>query len=65
MRVKDGKKLSLTVKWFANAATNQPALELIQQQLKAVGVEVVLKQLQIAQFSRPFSPATSTRCGAT
>ncbi|MFD9319510.1 ABC transporter substrate-binding protein [Streptomyces sp. NPDC060053] len=51
VRVKDGKKLSLTVKWFANAATNQPALELIQQQLKAVGVEVVLKQLQIAQFS--------------
>ncbi|WP_327186879.1 ABC transporter substrate-binding protein [Streptomyces sp. NBC_01334] len=51
VRAKDGKKLSLTVKWFANAATNQPALELIQQQLKAVGVEVVLKQLQIAQFS--------------
>ncbi|MFE7931533.1 ABC transporter substrate-binding protein [Streptomyces sp. NPDC057456] len=51
VRVKDGKKLSLTVKWFANAATNQPALELIQQQLKAVGVEVALKQLQIAQFS--------------
>ncbi|WP_314223930.1 ABC transporter substrate-binding protein [Streptomyces zaehneri] len=51
VRVRDGKKLSLTVKWFANAATNQPALELIQQQLKAVGVEVVLKQLQIAQFS--------------
>ncbi|MFD9389365.1 ABC transporter substrate-binding protein [Streptomyces sp. NPDC060000] len=50
-RVKDGKKLSLTVKWFANAATNQPALELIQQQLKAVGVDVVLKQLQITQFS--------------
>ncbi|MGW0872872.1 ABC transporter substrate-binding protein [Streptomyces sp. NPDC002740] len=51
VRAKGGKKLSLTVKWFANAATNQPALELIQQQLKAVGVEVVLKQLQIAQFS--------------
>ncbi|MBK3626112.1 ABC transporter substrate-binding protein [Streptomyces sp. MBT49] len=51
VRVKDGKKLSLTVKWFANAATNQPALELVQQQLKAVGIDVVLKQLQITQFS--------------
>ncbi|MFJ1807071.1 MULTISPECIES: ABC transporter substrate-binding protein [unclassified Streptomyces] len=51
VRVKDGKRLSLTVKWFANAATNQPALELIQQQLKAVGIDVALKQLQITQFS--------------
>lgn len=51
IRAKDGKKLSLTIKWFPNATTNQPALELIQQQLKAVGVEVVLKQLQITQFA--------------
>ncbi|MFE9809002.1 ABC transporter substrate-binding protein [Streptomyces sp. NPDC005548] len=51
IRSKNGTKLRLTVKWFANAATNQPALELIQQQLKAVGVDVVLKQLQITQFA--------------
>ncbi|MFE5402867.1 ABC transporter substrate-binding protein [Streptomyces sp. NPDC056580] len=51
IRAKGGKKLSLTVKWFPNAATNQPALELIQQQLKAVGVDVVLKQLQVTQFA--------------
>jgi peptide/nickel transport system substrate-binding protein len=51
IRVKGGRRLSLTVKWFPNAATNQPALELIQQQLKAVGVDVVLKQLQVTQFS--------------
>ncbi|MCX5281265.1 MULTISPECIES: ABC transporter substrate-binding protein [unclassified Streptomyces] len=51
VRSKGGTKLRLTVKWFANAATNQPALELIQQQLKAVGVDVVLKQLQITQFA--------------
>ncbi|MEW1718211.1 ABC transporter substrate-binding protein [Streptomyces sp. NPDC093109] len=50
IRTKNGARLSLTVKWFANSATNQPALELIQQQLKAVGIEVVLKQLQIAQI---------------
>ncbi len=52
IRTKNGTKLSLTVDWFANAATNQPALELIQQQLKAVGVGVVLKQLQIAQITQ-------------
>lgn len=51
IRTKDGKKLSLTVKWFPNTSTNQPALELIQQQLKAVGVDVVLKQLQVTQFA--------------
>lgn len=52
IRTKGGKKLSLTVKWFANAATNQPALELIQQQLKAVGVDLVLKELQISQLAQ-------------
>jgi peptide/nickel transport system substrate-binding protein len=51
IRSKNGTKLRLTVKWFANSATNQPALELIQQQLKAVGVDVVLKELQISQFA--------------
>jgi len=51
IRSKNGAKLSLTVDWFANAATNQPALELVQQQLKAVGVDVVLKELQIAQIA--------------
>ncbi|MFF4835424.1 ABC transporter substrate-binding protein [Streptomyces sp. NPDC001315] len=50
-RTKDGKKLSLTITWFPNSATNQPALELVQQQLNAVGVDVVLKQLQVSQFS--------------
>lgn len=50
IRTKDGARLSLVVDWFANAATNQPALELIQQQLKAVGIEIVLKQQQIAQI---------------
>ncbi|MFJ5263288.1 ABC transporter substrate-binding protein [Streptomyces sp. NPDC088387] len=51
VRAKDGKRLSLTITWFPNAATNQPALELVQQQLKAVGVDVVLKQLQVSQFA--------------
>ncbi|WP_405988119.1 ABC transporter substrate-binding protein [Streptomyces sp. NBC_00986] len=51
IRAKDGKKLSLTVDWIPNSATNQPALELIQQQLKAVGVGLTLKQLQVTQLA--------------
>ncbi|MGI5440389.1 ABC transporter substrate-binding protein [Streptomyces shenzhenensis] len=51
IRTKDGKRLSLTITWFPNAATNQPALELVQQQLKAVGFDVALKQSQVSQFS--------------
>ncbi len=52
IRTKGGTRLSLTVAWFANAATNQPTLELVQQQLKAVGVEIKLRQLQIAQVTQ-------------
>ncbi|MER6158223.1 ABC transporter substrate-binding protein [Streptomyces sp. NPDC001868] len=51
IRTKNGDELRLTVSWFANAATNQPALELIQQQLKAVGIDIVLKERQISQFA--------------
>ncbi|GHE95313.1 peptide ABC transporter permease [Streptomyces spiralis] len=51
IRTKDGKKLGLTIDWVPNAATNQPALELIQQQLKAVGIQVSLRQLQITQLA--------------
>ncbi|MEU5023622.1 ABC transporter substrate-binding protein [Streptomyces milbemycinicus] len=51
IRTKNGKKLSLTINWIPNSATNQPALELLQQQLKAVGVAVTLKQLQVTQLA--------------
>ncbi|MDT0483942.1 ABC transporter substrate-binding protein [Streptomyces doebereineriae] len=51
IRTKNGTRLSLAVTWFANAATNQPALELIQQQLKAVGIDVALKERQISQLA--------------
>ena len=50
IRAKNGKRLSLTVSWGANAGTNQPSLELIQQQLKGVGIEIKLKEFQISQF---------------
>ncbi|WP_235828302.1 ABC transporter substrate-binding protein [Actinomadura rubteroloni] len=50
IRSKNGAKLSFTITWAPVAATNQPSLELIQQQLKAVGVDVTLKLIQVAQF---------------
>jgi peptide/nickel transport system substrate-binding protein len=52
IRAKGGAKLRLTITWFPNAATNQPALELVQQQLKEVGIDVVLKQGQITEFAK-------------
>jgi peptide/nickel transport system substrate-binding protein len=52
IREKNGTRLSLSVGWFAVAATNQPSLELIQQQLKAVGIEIKLKELQIPQVTQ-------------
>ncbi|MFE7834812.1 ABC transporter substrate-binding protein [Streptomyces sp. NPDC057474] len=51
IRTKNGTRLSLAITWFPNSATNQPALELIQQQLKAVGIDVELKEGQVTQFA--------------
>ncbi|MGY1812649.1 ABC transporter substrate-binding protein [Blastococcus sp. SYSU D00820] len=50
IREKDGARLSLEVLWAPVAGTNQPALELIQQQLRAVGVELTLREQPIAQL---------------
>ncbi|MFA1545972.1 ABC transporter substrate-binding protein [Actinomadura chokoriensis] len=52
VRRKDGRKLSLTATWFAIAATNRPSLELIQQHLKAVGVQLALKEVPIARIAQ-------------
>ncbi|WP_236705620.1 ABC transporter substrate-binding protein, partial [Frankia sp. ACN1ag] len=52
IRARNGTALRLNTVWFANAATYLPALELIQQELKDVGVELVLKELQVSQFSQ-------------
>jgi peptide/nickel transport system substrate-binding protein len=52
IRQKNGKPLSLTVIWRNNAATNQPTLELIQQQLKAIGVQLKLSELSPAQITQ-------------
>lgn len=50
IRRKDGAALTLKTVWFSNAAVFRPALELLQQQLKKVGVDLVLTELQVAQF---------------
>lgn len=49
---KGGKKLSVTATWAPVAATNKPALELLQQQLKTIGVQLALKEQPIAQLAQ-------------
>ncbi|MFD1517226.1 ABC transporter substrate-binding protein [Pseudonocardia yunnanensis] len=51
IRAKAGQALTIPLTWFANAGTNRPALELIQQQLKAVGIDLQLGE-------RPITDAT-------
>jgi peptide/nickel transport system substrate-binding protein len=51
IRTKAGQSLTIPLTWYANAGTNRPALELIQQQLKAVGIDLQLTE-------RPITDAT-------
>lgn len=48
---KDGQQVTFDILWFNNAATNAPTLELIQQQLGAVGIEVTLTEGQVADWT--------------
>jgi peptide/nickel transport system substrate-binding protein len=50
IRAKGGQRLSFVVTYGNNAASNKPALELIQQQLRAAGIEITLSELPIANF---------------
>ncbi|USQ81591.1 ABC transporter substrate-binding protein [Ornithinimicrobium faecis] len=45
-----GERAAFEILWFNNAATNAPTLELIQQQLAAVGIEVTLSEGQVADW---------------
>ncbi|MFF2370695.1 ABC transporter substrate-binding protein [Agromyces sp. NPDC058110] len=49
-RSKDGQPLSLKLAWITNFGPNQTSLELIQQQLKEVGVEVELVGGSVPEF---------------
>ncbi|MEB8337521.1 ABC transporter substrate-binding protein [Streptomyces endophyticus] len=50
IRRKGGHRLSLTVVSFSTAGAQRTALELVQQQLKDVGIELTVRQLQVPQF---------------
>ncbi|GAA4845634.1 ABC transporter substrate-binding protein [Luteimicrobium xylanilyticum] len=50
IRTKDGKQLTFTIEWISNFAPNQTALELIQQQLKAVGIAAKLETGAVPEF---------------
>ncbi|WP_394552655.1 ABC transporter substrate-binding protein [Agromyces sp. MMS24-JH15] len=50
IRQKDGQRLSLDLAWITNFGPNQTSLELIQQQLKEVGVEVNLVGGAVPEF---------------
>ncbi|MEN2740012.1 ABC transporter substrate-binding protein [Microbacterium sp. X-17] len=50
IRAKNGQPLSLKLTWSANFGPNQTALELVQQQLKAVGIDVQLVQTSLADY---------------
>jgi len=52
IRTRNGQRLSIGVTFFANAATNQPALELIQQQVRAAGIELRIIQQPIANLAQ-------------
>jgi peptide/nickel transport system substrate-binding protein len=52
IRVKNGSRLAFTVTYFANAATNQPTLELVKQNLAAVGVDLTLLLLPFSELAR-------------
>jgi peptide/nickel transport system substrate-binding protein len=52
IRAKDGQKLSIPVTYSAVAATNKPALELIQQQARTVGIDIQVQEVPIAQAAQ-------------
>ncbi|WP_181783597.1 ABC transporter substrate-binding protein [Pseudonocardia pini] len=49
IRAKDGQRLSIVLTWYANAASNKATLELVQQQLKTVGIELQLRERPITE----------------
>jgi peptide/nickel transport system substrate-binding protein len=50
IRTKDGQKLQLKLIWITNFGPNQTSLELIQQELKKVGVGLTLESGTVPQY---------------
>ncbi|MEU7815938.1 ABC transporter substrate-binding protein [Pseudonocardia sp. NPDC049154] len=51
IRTKAGERLTIPVSYVSNFSTNKPALELVQQQAKVVGIDVQLLEVPIAQIA--------------
>jgi peptide/nickel transport system substrate-binding protein len=60
VRVKDGQPLVVELTWFANAAANRPTVELIQQQLRRVGIDLQLRERPIAENTPTFQAGDFT-----
>jgi len=52
VRVKDGERLSAKVLYITNFSASQQILELVQQQLAALGVELVLHEVPLAEYTQ-------------
>ena len=52
IRTRNGTRLSIEVVWAANAAANKATLELIQQQVKKVGIDLQLKEIPISDVAQ-------------
>ncbi|GAY07605.1 ABC transporter substrate-binding protein [Pseudonocardia sp. N23] len=48
IRAKDGARLAVPVSFVSNFSTNKPALELVQQQARVVGIDVQLLEVPIS-----------------
>jgi peptide/nickel transport system substrate-binding protein len=59
-RYKDGKELTVKFLGINNLAPNQPAYELMQEQLRQVGINVELSVLPIADFTAQEAVAQTT-----
>ncbi|TCK25806.1 ABC transporter substrate-binding protein [Pseudonocardia endophytica] len=52
IRAKGGTKLTIPVTFAQNISTTKPALELLQQQLRGVGIDVQLQEKQISDVAQ-------------
>ncbi|TDC79703.1 ABC transporter substrate-binding protein [Streptomyces hainanensis] len=50
VRVRDGEELRLTAMWIPNFGPNENALQLIQQQLRAVGIDLRLRTVPLPEL---------------
>ncbi|MGI5131448.1 ABC transporter substrate-binding protein [Pseudonocardia sp. CA-107938] len=48
IRTRNGQPLRIELTWFANAGSNKPTLELIQQQVRKVGIDLQLRDRPIS-----------------